>query len=311
MLQLGCGGHRDSIVLKADTQVLPADGVSFARLTIVGLAAKPILKVREGPRHLHIDSLARTGDVWQANVRAGVLPGRATVEAENAALLFEVKPAYADRERDGTPDFLRLDAVQDRQAFRRWFTFLAESQYFRSPLPRDIVDCAALIRYAFRESLRPHDDAWSDSLHLRLVPAIPGVGKYQYPYTPLGANLFRVRGGPFVPQDLGDGAFAQFADAQSLLRFNAHFVTKDLRRALPGDMLFFRQREQKMPFHTMIYIGASQVDGSAGPYLLYHTGPNGEIRRVTVDELERHPEPRWRPFSSNENFLGVYRWNIL
>jgi len=30
-----------------------------------------------------------------------------------------------------------------------------------------------------------------------------------------------------------------------------------------------------------------------------------------VDELLRHPSPRWRPLEGNHNFLGVYRWNIL
>ena len=240
-------------------------------------------------------------------LRAGVLPGKVVL----GEITFDITPFFADREGDGTPDALRLSSDSDRDAFRRWFTFLSEAQYFRSPLPRDIVDCAALIRYAYREALREHDDAWTNALALRFVPSIPGVRKYQYPYTPLGANLFRVRAGPFAPADIGDGAFAQFADAQTLLRFNVHFVTKDIRAALPGDMLFFHQSEQRMPFHTMIYLGASQVDRTAGPYLLYHTGPDGEVRRVTVGELDRHPEARWHPVPTNENFLGVYRWNIL
>jgi uncharacterized protein YfaT (DUF1175 family) len=48
---------------------------------------------------------------------------------------------------------------------------------------------------------------------------------------------------------------------------------------------------------------------------VYHTGllggGPGEIRRPTVEELLRHPSPRWRPNVGNGNFLGVYRWNIL
>jgi uncharacterized protein YfaT (DUF1175 family) len=66
-----------------------------------------------------------------------------------------------------------------------------------------------------------------------------------------------------------------------------------------------------MPFHTMVYVGASQLDHTAGPYVVYHTGPGGEMRRVTVAELLHHPDPQWRPFPANSNFLGVYRWNIL
>src|SRR5687768_12628967 len=40
---------------------------------------------------------------------------------------------------DGTPDFLRLTSSTDRDAFRRWFTFLAEVHFFRAPdrLPPD------------------------------------------------------------------------------------------------------------------------------------------------------------------------------
>ena len=70
-----------------------------------------------------------------------------------------------------------------------------------------------------------------------------------------------------------------------------------------------------MPFHSMIYLGASQVGKDAERYLVYHTGPDsdspGEIRRPTTDELRRFPEPQWRPLPDNPRFLGVYRWNTL
>jgi uncharacterized protein YfaT (DUF1175 family) len=65
-------------------------------------------------------------------------------------------PAVTDWAGDGTPVFLRLDTERDQRAFRRWFTFLAEVQYFVKPpdRPIEIKDCAALIRYAYREALR-------------------------------------------------------------------------------------------------------------------------------------------------------------
>ena len=68
---------------------------------------------------------------------------------------------WSDRFSDGTPDFLRLDSEEDRRAFRDWFLFLAESQYYREParLPREIDDCASLLRFAYREALRQHDGA--------------------------------------------------------------------------------------------------------------------------------------------------------
>ncbi len=218
-----------------------------------------------------------------------------------------------DTAHDGTPDFLRLHHPADRQAFRRWFTFLAEAQYFRDPkeLPREISDCAALIRYAYREARREHDSAWAASLGLKLVPGIPSVARYHYPNTPLRSALFRVRPGEFQSGDLTDGTFAQFADARTLRRANTRLVSRSLHHAAPGDLLFFRQLDQSMPFHTMIYLGASQIDRQPGPFLLYHTGPDGEIRRPSVAELTAHPQPQWRPVQGNDNFLGVYRWNIL
>src|SRR5438270_266504 len=80
--------------------------------------------------------------------------------------------SLADREGDGTPDFLRLNG-DDAAAFRQWFTFLAEVQYYRSDLPREIDDCAALIRYACREALSRHDDAWAARVKLPLLPPYP------------------------------------------------------------------------------------------------------------------------------------------
>jgi len=144
--------------------------------------------------------------------------------------------------------------------------------------------------------------------------------------TPLGAALFRVRPGPFRPEDLKDGAFAEFADAKTLKDFNTYFLSRDVRVARPGDILFFRQLEQFSPFHSMIFVGRSQwltADGprsaqleSAGDdYLVYDTGPvgksHGEMRRMRLAELLNYPSPRWRPLPGNSNFLGVYRWNIL
>ena len=218
---------------------------------------------------------------------------------------------------DGTPEFLRLDSEADRRAFRHWFTFLAESQYYRQArrLPREINDCAALIRFAYREALREHDGAWASDLDLDAAPGEGSVQKFTYPHTPLGAGLFRVRPGPFVASNSTDGAFAQFADAHTLQQFNTYLVTRDVRRAQPGDLLFYRQLEQNLPFHAMVYLGRSGFEVSGGKWIVYHTGPlgggPGEIRRPSVDELLRHPSPRWRPNVGNGNFLGVFRWNIL
>lgn len=201
----------------------------------------------------------------------------------------------------------RLDAPADREAFRGWFTFLAEAQFYRQPreLPREINDCAALIRFAYRESLRPHDGAWAGEIGLAVAPPFPSIGQYQYPRWPWGANLFSA----------GGGALREFADAETLWRHNTHLVSRRMAAAHPGDLLFYRQLDRNMPFHAMIYIGVSHFEEGARTYVVYHTGPlgktKGEIRRPTVAELLDHPQPRWRPLEGNSNFLGVYRWNIL
>jgi uncharacterized protein len=235
---------------------------------------------------------------------------------------------WQDRFADGTPDFLRLDSPLDQEAFRRWFTLIAEYQALRPPadVPPEIGDCAALLRYSYRNALREHDAAWVQENGLVPPSALPSIEKYRYPMTPLGAALFRVRPGPFRAEDAKDGAFAEFADAKTLKDFNAYFLSRDVRVARPGDILFFRQLEQDSRFHSMIFVGRSQWLTGDGPeraspesgaddFLVYDTGPigkaRGEMRRMRLAELMRYPSPRWRPVPGNSNFLGVYRWNIL
>src|SRR5262249_8223436 len=115
--------------------------------------------------------------------------------------------------------------------------------------------------------------------------------------------------------DLSDGTFAEFADAHTLQRFNTHLISRDVFSVRAGDLLFYRQLGQNMPFHAMIYIGQSHFESDTAPRVVYHTGPSGqsegEIRRPTLNGLLNHPEPRWRPAVANSNFMGVYRWNIL
>jgi uncharacterized protein YfaT (DUF1175 family) len=234
------------------------------------------------------------------------------IEKRNSAT-----PVWTDSAGDGTPDFLRLTEEPDRRAFRNWFAFLAESMFYREAkdIPAEVNDCAGLVRFAYREALRLHDGPWAEQLRLPIVPPWPQVAKYQYPYTPLGAALFRVTqvnpAGP--PPSRSD--FAEFADANTLLRWNTHFVGRHLGEAETGDLLFYRQLNQRLPFHVMIYLAGSYLEPQRGPLVVYHTGPEGgnpgEIRRPAIEELRQHPEPRWRPASANPNFLGIFRWNIL
>jgi uncharacterized protein len=210
---------------------------------------------------------------------------------------------------------LRLENPADVAAFRRWFTFLAEAQYYNNDRSRpvEIVDCSSLLRYAYREALRKHDAVWARDAHLPLVPALPSVGQYSYPRTPTGPNLFRIRSDS--PSSIGMGQFASFADAKTLRNLNTFFVTRDIGHALPGDLLFFQTNAFPASFHSMIYLGPSQFQASNDAFVVYHTGPDGqstgEIRRRSVKELMSYPEPRWRPTLGNPVFSGVFRWDIL
>jgi hypothetical protein len=219
---------------------------------------------------------------------------------------------WSDRFGDGTPDFVRLTDPSDQAAFRRWFTLIAEYQAARPPAqtPAEIADCASLLRYSYREALKRHDEIWFETTGIE-VPAPPGeIRAWSYPHSPLGTALFRVKPGAFSAQDLSDGAFAQFADARTLVERNAYFVSRDVRAAEPGDLLFYRQFGQSSPWHSMIV-----TRSGAAAEVVYDTGPDhgapGEIRRVLLSELLDHPQPQWRPTPGNPNFLGVYRWNIL
>jgi hypothetical protein len=220
--------------------------------------------------------------------------------------------SWGDRFSDGTPDFLRLTDPADQAAFRRWFALIADYQAIRprSELPAEIVDCASLLRFSYREALKRHDDSWFLATGIEVLAPLGEIRAWHYPDTPLGAALFRVRPGSFEAADLTNGAFAQFADARTLVERNAYLVSRDVREAQPGDLLFYRQFGQSSPWHSMIV-----AEAGSQARVVYHTGPDhgspGELRRVLISELLDHPQPQWRPVAQNPNFLGVYRWNIL
>jgi uncharacterized protein len=309
-----------TLVVAADHKTLLADGYAEVRLQARASDGSHLRTTSwqfEAGRNL----AELEGSGSGVNLRAGVTPGkiRLLVTAPGfkpapVDLSLELDPS--DQFGDGTPDFLRLQDEDDRAAFRRWFTFLAESTYFQQEAdrPPEVTDCAALIRFAYREALRRHDGPWANSWHLSSLPNVQSVRKYEYPHTPLGSGLFRTRPGAFTLADLTRSTFREFADAESLRRYNTHFLSRDLNAARPGDLLFFRQERHRMPFHTMIYLGRSYF-GEGTQWLVYHTGPieghDGEIRRVTIGDLLHHPLARWRPLPQNPSFQGVYRWNLL
>jgi len=311
-----------SLHCELSTAQIPADGFTTAEIKLHSTGAIRDLKVEsENSRRIAVDSVAVRGDQATATLRAGVLPGTTSLRIAAAGLpeqKIEVTtvPDDLDSFGDGTPDFLRLQDAADRAAFRAWFTLLAEAQYFRgTKLPREIGDCASLLRFSYREALRQHDSSWASEMALPAPPRAGEVGQYHYPYTPLAGAMFRVRDGAFAASDLNDGAFAEFADAKTLWRDNTYNVGRSVMQARPGDLLFFRQPGNPPSFHAMIFLGASQIESGSERYVVYHTGPEGkwpgEMRRLSVAELMNFPDARWHPVASNPAFLGVYRWNIL
>jgi uncharacterized protein len=314
--------------LKLSISSLPADGFSSSELTIRSSDGRDLRGVHlevETPHQVTLESLTVNGSTATASFQSGVLSGDVLIRVTGPDLIpQEVHLATtadnSDRVGDGTPDFLRLHDPADRRAFRRWFTLLAESQYYRAQAAPGVDDCAALLRFAYREAMRQHDSQWAHTIGFAVPSSAGDLKQYQYPYTPLAANLFRVKNGSFTADDLRDGAFAEFADAETLWRHNTFSVGHNLARARPGDLLFFRQDGGHMPFHAMIFVGASQIEPSdqganAAQFVVYHTGPTGHekgvVKRLSVAELMNYPDPRWRPVPSNPAFLGVYRWNIL
>jgi uncharacterized protein YfaT (DUF1175 family) len=197
---------------------------------------------------------------------------------------------------------VRLADESDKAAFRAWFVFLADAQFYQRST--DVTDCAALVRHAFREALRAHTPEWFRQARLPLTPAFPDVRRPPPP-GPSGWPLF----------ETAPGRFAEFADARTIVRLNARPLGRDVRAARPGDLLYFQQPEQASPDHLMVFVGRSLFEPDGRDWVVYHTGADsegpGEVRKVRLADLERHPSARWRPLPANPRFVGVFRLGVL
>lgn len=225
----------------------------------------------------------------------------------------------ADSDGDGVPDAAELQSFQDRENFRRWFRFIAEMQFYRlsEQWNSEQRDCAGLVRFAWREALRPHDRTWLQRMGSGYEVIGPDVAAYDLETGPLKERLFRTNAQPLPANDPQKNSFSEFADARTLKEFNSTFVGRDRRNAQPGDLLFFYQPwVQRYPYHVMIFIGNSEVAREgANDFVVYHTGSSatdkGTVKKVQLSVLDYHPDKRWRPVESNRNFLGFYRLRIL
>jgi len=200
---------------------------------------------------------------------------------------------------------VRLADESDRAAFRSWFVLLAEAQFERTT--PDVIDCAALVRHAFREALRAHTPEWLRHAQLPFVPRFADVRSAPRP-TADGWPLFRVN-------TAAAPAYAEFADAGTLIRLNSRSLGRNTSALRPGDLIYFHQPSQQSPDHVMVFVGRSQFEADGDDWVVYHTGPidngPGEVRKVRLSTLLQHPAPRWRPNPANPHFIGVYRLNAL
>jgi uncharacterized protein YfaT (DUF1175 family) len=229
------------------------------------------------------------------------------------------QPSMIDEDHDGLPDTAELSTFMDRENFRRWFTGIAESQFYHLNNNWNVAqrDCAGLVRFAFREALKRHDHAWYQKMGAEFQEIAADVSDRSPERNPLGDKLFRVENGSYRQNDLEGGKFSEFADARTLKTFNCNFISRNRQQAQAGDLLFFYQPwVQKFPFHVMIFLGEARIAGDGNTdWVVYHTGSSptdqGMVKKVRLAVLDHHPDKRWRPVESNRNFLGFYRLKIL
>ncbi len=267
----------------------------------------------------HPGGLAGARETVTEQVAAGktkTTKDAAGIKPANAAA-FEA--TLVDSDNDGIPDAAELHTFQDRDNFRRWFTAIAETQFYQlsDQWNAEQRDCAGLVRFAMREALRRHDRIWFQKMGSGYETVAPDVAGFDLSQNPLGEKIFRTDFGSFHESDLRNGRFSEFADGRSLKNFNSVFVSRDRREAQPGDLLFFYQPwVQKFPYHVMVVLGSPHIaPNGAQDWVVYHTGSSptdqGTVKKVQLAVLDHHPDPRWRPVENNKNFLGFYRLKIL
>jgi len=239
-------------------------------------------------------------------------------KSENKRLTRPEPAPDSDLDHDGIPDTAELRTFNDRESFRRWFTWIGEMQFYKlsDEWNTEQRDCAGLVRFAWRESLRKHDRAWYKRMGEDYDPIASDVS-VDLTSEPLREKLFRTMPGNYSTRDISEGRFSEFADAQTLKMFNTAFVGRDRQQAQPGDLLFFHQPwVQKFPYHVMLFLGEPRfASDNARDWVVYHTGASpqdaGEVKKVRLSVLDQHPNKRWRPLPNNPNFLGFYRLKIL
>jgi uncharacterized protein YfaT (DUF1175 family) len=291
--------------LSSSMLAFPADGTSGG---VVNCELKGPVSSLHGPEG-DADSIVVTareeeGGILRIFFKSSGTAGRVrfyTDDGANLNLTF-YKSSY-DSDGDGFPDCAELVTEGDRAAFRAWFVRIAESQFLKKnpSWNRNERDCAGLIRYAYREALKKHDDRWLSRSGIVVDKNLPDVKRFNYPDVPaLGGRIFKIKKGS--ADDVS--CFGAFADAGVLLQYDTVFVSRRITDARPGDILFFHLESAESPYHSMIICEVKD-----DPVVVYHTGRDDVVKRVPLSYLKDSG-----PFEieeSNTRFLGIYRFKIL
>lgn len=249
-----------------------------------------------------------------AMARCATLPSSVLRHARHAACLLVTlvvasPPVHAQ---------VRFADAADREAFGRWFVLLADAQFYRAT--PDVDDCAALVRHAVREALRSSSPDWRRRIALPAGSAVPAPVHARAAQVDGALRLFRVRADPGPD-------YAEFADARTLVSLNARPLGRETTALRPGDLLYFHQDGQSLPDHLMVFVGPSAFEAEGRDWVVYHTGPSaprpagvpapgsppgspGEVRKVRLVDLVRHPSPAWRPVAANPRFVGIFRLSL-
>ncbi|MEI6157471.1 MAG: DUF1175 family protein, partial [Atribacterota bacterium] len=117
-------------------------------------------------------------------ITPGSLEGEAPVEFRAFPVLrtmrVRVKPLLTDSDHDGFPDVSELPTESDRMVFRDLFVNIARSQIHQESELWQDKDCAGLVRFAYREALKRHDESWFHSFQ-SVLDQSADITAYHYP----------------------------------------------------------------------------------------------------------------------------------
>ncbi|QTA38946.1 DUF1175 family protein [Thermosipho ferrireducens] len=179
---------------------------------------------------------------------------------------------------------------EDSWKFRMWFVAIALDNVDNIHPTFKTRDCSGFVFYSIKEALKKHTTRWIKQTGYK-GPIFEDIKKYNYPDTPSGVNIF-----------FNGKEYVSYVNGHNLFYYNVEFISKERKFAKPGDLIFFFHPEDpKYPYHVMIYTGNGFV---------YHTGPGGEVRYVTYENIMLS-DISWRPISVNPYFLGYYKLKFL